>query len=211
MGGTEMTWGSTHGPRPDGPGDEYPDYLWPDEDDEPDDARPDEAGLPTAFGAGVPPDARVPRQQGVPPAPAYAPSVGARRRTVLALAGTAALACGLGAGAMLAYRQAQSDAAPAASVSQGTGSPGTTSPGTGQGSVTELAMVGRVIAVGSGTVTIGGGPMQPVTAAVTSATRFTGAVRTLAGVRAGNTVAAQITIVNGVARLVSLQDPASES
>jgi hypothetical protein len=137
---------------------------------------------------------------------------------------------------MLAYRQAQSDAAPTASVSQGTGSPGTTSPGTGspgtgspgtgspgtespgtgspgtgQGSVTELAMVGRVIAVGSGTVTIGGGPMQPVTAAVTSATRFTGAVRTLAGVRAGNTVAAQITIVNGVARLVSLQDPASES
>jgi hypothetical protein len=67
------------------------------------------------------------------------------------------------------------------------------------------------MAVRSGTITLGGGPMQSVTASVTSATRFTGSVRTLAAVRAGDTVAAQIVIENGVAKVVTLQDPASES
>jgi hypothetical protein len=53
--------------------------------------------------------------------------------------------------------------------------------------------------------------VQSVRAAVTSATRFTGTVRTLAAVRVGNVVQAQITVTNGTAKLVSLQDPASES
>jgi hypothetical protein len=36
-------------------------------------------------------------------------------------------------------------------------------------------------------------------------------VRTLASVRVGNVVEAQVTVTNGKAKLVSLQDPASES
>jgi hypothetical protein len=68
-----------------------------------------------------------------------------------------------------------------------------------------------VTAVGSSTITIAGRPGLSVTAAATPATRFTGTVRTLAQVHKGDTVDAQITIVNGVARVLSLQDPASDS
>jgi len=81
----------------------------------------------------------------------------------------------------------------------------------GQGADTQLAVVGRVVAVSGRTITIGGGPMQSVKASVTSATRFTGSARTLTAVRVGDIVAAQITEVNGVARVITLQDPASDS
>ncbi|HXW45545.1 MAG TPA: hypothetical protein VEL03_12205 [Streptosporangiaceae bacterium] len=181
------------------PDDEYPDFLWPDEDEERDDAQNGPDSL----------------RRGAPTMPAYEPPASGRKRSVLALAGTAVLACGLGAGAVLIYRQVQSASAPTAPVSQGTGSqgaaPGQSGGPAGQGSFTQVEMIGRVTAVGTGTITLGGGPAQPVQAAVTSATRFTGSVRTLAGVRVGDVVAAQIKIVNGVGKVVSLQDPASES
>jgi len=113
---------------------------------------------------------------------------------------------------VLVYRQVQSAGAPAAATSAGTGQrPGQGGGQAGPGSVTEMQLVARVTAVGSRTVTLGGGPVQSVTATVTSGTKFTGSVHTLAGVRVGDIVAAQITIADGTARVVSLQDPASES
>lgn len=194
-----MTGGTELSPCPDEPDDEYPGYLWPAEDDERDEDWPGARNARTSASrrAGGTVDAAVPVQWEVPPAPAYAPPASRSRRRLLPLAGTAVLACALGAGAMLAYRGALPEPAPAAAVSQGT--------------VEDVELVGRVISVVSGTVTIGGGPALQVTATVTRATRFTGTVRTLAGVHEGDTVEAQITILNGAARVVSLRDPASES
>jgi hypothetical protein len=71
---------------------------------------------------------------------------------------------------------AAAGSAPAASASQGTG----VLPGQGggpagqggavggQGSGTQLELVGKVAAVGPGTITVTGGPVQSVTADVTS-------------------------------------------
>jgi len=209
MGGSEMTRRTTHGQWPDGP-DEYPDFLWPDENEQ-DDAWPDSAGTAGHVRGGVAPDAHVPVRWEVPPTPGYGPPARRRIRSVLALAGTAVLACGLGAAAVLAYRGAEPASAPAAAPSQGSElAPGQGGGPAGRIQAEQMALVGRVTAVGSGTVTIAAGP-QAVRAAVAAGTRFTGAVRTLAGVRAGDIVAAEITIVNGVARVVSLQDPATDS
>jgi hypothetical protein len=74
-----------------------------------------------------------------------------------------------------------------------------------------MELVGQVTAVGKSSITVGGGPMQSVRAAVTSATKFTGTARTLAAVQVGDTVQVEITIVKGTAKVVSLQDPASQS
>lgn len=218
-----MTWDAEQDPRPEEPDDEYRDFLWPDDDEKddngPDDDWPEEGGRPAPVRAGVPEDVPVPWQWGVPPAIAGARVAGERRRRILTLAITGVVAVGLGAGAVLVYRSTLAGAMPAAAASPGTGQApgqggGQAGPGGGQAgqrAVTEMQVLARVTAVRSGTITFGGGPMQSVTAAVTSATRFTGSVRTLAGVSVGDTVAAQIMIDNGVAKVVTLQDPAGES
>jgi hypothetical protein len=207
-----MTSGSTQEPRPDRPDDEYPDFLWPDDDDKQDGDWPDRAGRPAGIGAAVPPDGPVPFRWGVPPAPAYARNASGRRRRALSLAITAVVGIGSGAGAVLAYRSAQAGSTPAAAASQGIGlSPGHGGGPAGPGPLVVQLVIGKVTAVGPGTITIGGGPMGAVKAAVTSATRFTGTARTLPAVRVGDTVQAQVTVTNGVARVVSLQDPASVS
>ena len=128
---------------------------------------------------------------------------------MLALTITAVVAIGLGAGAVLVYRNAQTASTPLAAASHGTGQ----APGqgggpagavpAGPGSATEMELVGQVIAVGKGSITVGGGPMQSVRAAVTRATKFTGTARTLAAVQVGDTVQVEITtIVNGTAKVV---------
>jgi hypothetical protein len=207
-----MAWGSAPDHRPGEAGDGYPDYLWPDEDDEQDEAAAGPAGRPEAMRTGLAPDAPVPYRWDVPPPPAFAGGARWPRRSILTLALTAVLAVGLGAGGVALYRDARAGSGPAAPASQGDGlQPGQGGGPAGQGTVTELGLIGKVTAVGPGTITFGAGPMESVKAAVTSATKFTGSVRTLSGVRVGDTVAAQITIVNGVARVASLQDPASES
>jgi hypothetical protein len=218
VGGTEMTWGTDQDPRPGKPedDDEYPDFLWPDDDDEQDDDRRRDAGRgdrPGRVGAGSPGDPLVPFQWAVPPAPAYPHDVGGRGRRIVTLGITAAIAIGLGAGAVLVYRHAQAGSTPTATASQSAGvpRPGQSGGPAGQGTVQELDIQATVTAVGSDTITIGGGPVQSVKAVVTSATRFTGSVRSLSGVRVGNDVAALIIIENGTARVVTLQDPASDS
>ncbi len=221
-----MTRGTTQDRWPDQPDDEYPDFLWPDDDDDDNAARgnrPDEAGRPPSLEAGVGRDRLVPVQWAAPPPPAYAASGRERRRRLLGLSVTVVVAFGLGAGAVLVYRNAQAGATPPAAASAGTGqasgqgggpagqSGGRVGPGGSQGIATEMELIAKVTAVGPGTITFAGGPMQQaVRAAVTSSTRFTGSVRTLASVRTGDVVAARIQIVDGIARVLILQDPAGQ-
>jgi hypothetical protein len=205
-----MIWGSTQDPLPDEPEDEYPDFLWPDDDEEEPSGTDGPAGSRRA-GEPVPP-APVPYPWAAPPPSAAAHEARDRRRRIVALSVTAAVAVGLGAGAVAVYRGIQPPSSPAAAASQSPGVvPGQGGGPAGQGAETQLAVVGRVVAVGGRTITIGGGPMQSVKASVTSATRFTGSVTTLTAVHVGDIVAAQITEVNGVARVITLQDPASDS
>jgi hypothetical protein len=120
---------------------------------------------------------------------------------------TAAVALTAGAAAVYTYQHAVGDGAagPAPAVTS-TAMP-SVSPG--GGAVTTIAVLATVVAIGHDSITVGGGPTPSITAEVTSATRFTGTARSLAHVRVGDRVAAQITESGGGARVVSLQDPAS--
>jgi len=176
--------------------DDGPDAGWP--DDWPEPGRPDEAHRPRGYG--VPP-------MNVGPRP--------RRRRGLALGLTFVVALGAGAGAVYLYKSDLAGSAPAAATSPNPratiGGPAAPGGQGGAGTAESVTVLGRVLAVGHDTVTVGGGPGQAITARATSATQFTGTVRSLAQVRAGDTVMAQITVSDGVARLVRLQDPASQS
>jgi hypothetical protein len=188
---TEQDWASElwpdDGPDPDWP-DDGSDPDWP--DDWPERGRPDTAHRPD--GSGVPPV-----------------DVGTGTRGVrgLALALTFVIALGAGAGAVYLYKSDPAGSATAATSP----SPAAPRGGTGAGSVESVMLLGRVLAVGQDSVTLGGGPGQAISAKVTSATQFTGTVRSLAQVRVGDTVTAQIAVQDGVARLIRLQDPASQS
>ena len=129
-----------------------------------------------------------------------------RRHRTVSLVVTAVLALGLGAGTVIIYRDLTTATTPTAAVHASTPAQGSS----GAGPFTQLMLIGEVTAVGRGTVTISV-PGQSLRAAVTRSTRFTGSVRALSGVRVGDMVAAQITAANGVAKIVSLQDPASQS
>jgi hypothetical protein len=216
VGGTEMTWGTDQDPQAGKPedDDEYPDFLWPD-DDEQDEDRPWDAGRrgqADGIKAEMPEEPLVPFQWAVPPPPAYPPDARGRTRRIVTLAITAVVAIGLGAGAVLVYRNAQASS-PTATASQSAGAPepGQSGGPAGQGAVQEMQIVAAVTAVGSDTITIGGGPVQSIKAEVTSATKFTGSVRSLSGVKVGDDVAAVIVVENGVAKVITLQDPASDS
>jgi hypothetical protein len=90
-------------------------------------------------------------------------------------------------------------------ISIGPGAPAGQPPPAASGT---LLVAGKVLAIRGTSVTIGAGP-QAVTARVTSSTRFAGQVTSIAGVRAGDMVMAQISARNGNAAVVALQDPAS--
>jgi hypothetical protein len=200
-GRTEQDWASELWPD-DGPDSDWPedgpDRGWPDDgadpewpDDWPERGWPDVAHRPDGYGV-----------------PAVDVGTGMRGRRLLALALTFVIALGAGGGAVYLYK---SDLAGPASGTASL-SPRTSIGGpAGAGSAESVMVLGRVLAVGHDSVTIGGGPGQAITARATSATQFTGTVRSLAQVRVGDTVTAQITVSDGVARLVRLQDPASQS
>ena len=189
-----MTRGSTHDPGPDEPGNEYPDYLWPDQDDR--------AAGPHGPGGGYDQRAAgpVPFRWPALPEPDPRQLAAGRRRRLIGITLTAVVAAGLGGGAAVVYRDARPAAANAAAAPSQRAEPGTTA---------GLELAGQVTAVGGRSITIAAGPAPPVRAAVTAATRFTGSVRTLAAVRIGDAVVARISVVNGAAAVVSLQDPAS--
>jgi hypothetical protein len=83
---------------------------------------------------------------------------------------------------------------------------GGTGPG-GSGGM-EMMLVGKVLAVSSGSITIGG-PGHSVTAVVTSSTKVTGNVSSIAGIKVGAEVSAQLTQRNGKTVAAAVQDPAA--
>ena len=169
-----------------GPGsDDWPDDLWPDDDDPP----------------GWPED-RPPKR---------------RFRPVLLLV-IGLLAAAAGAGVVLAVDglsgSSGGTAAPASQPSSltpvapgGNGQHGGGPlPGTGSSGTATLFMIGKVTAVSSRSITIGG-PAHTVTAAVTSSTRVTGSVSSIGAIKVGDQVSAQIMQNGGRSTAIAIQYP----
>ena len=193
---------------PAGPGsDDWPDDLWPGDDDPPGGGGPD-GGAPggPATAPGMPPG----RPGGEPP--------GRQPRWVLLLV-TALLAAAAGAAIVLAVHALSGSSAvtagPAGQPSSltpvapgGNGQPGGGPlPGTGSGGTGTLFVIGKVTAVSGTSITIGG-PGHTVTATVTGSTRITGKVSGISGIKVGDQVSAQIVQNGGAARASAIQDPA---
>jgi hypothetical protein len=81
-------------------------------------------------------------------------------------------------------------------------------PTPGPGQLLQLQIGGKVAAVSATSITITAGSQQ-VRAAVTSSTRVTGRVTSIAGVKTGDLVAAQITDAGGKLTATAIQDPSS--
>jgi len=175
---------------PDWPGDDAtgerdPDWPddWPDED-----------------------EADPPWRRAAPPA-AYPPGGGPGRRSLrpLALTVVAVVALGAGAGVALAVgRGLDNSASPSATPSS---QPSYAAPGGGSGSVGQGFIEGRVEAVSSTSITIGG-PGQSMTAAITAATKVTGNVTSIGSVKVGDEVSAQIAVSGAQVTATAIQDPA---
>jgi len=75
------------------------------------------------------------------------------------------------------------------------------------GATLRLEIGGPVTAVSATSITVGGG--RGVTAAVTKATKVTGKVTSIGGVKVGDVVSASMTGTNGKLTVTSIQDPAS--
>ena len=175
-------------PGPDWPGPDWPDHDWPDDD-----------GWPV--GDSVPLMAGQSGQRH------------AIQHWLVRMAIIAVVAAAAGAAVAFAVKDlvpGSPSASPAgASQHVGIGSGGTA----GQpppGASGMLMLGGKVRAVSARSITIGAGP-QTVTAQITSSTRVTGRVTSIAGVHVGDMVAARISERNGTAAVVVLQDPASLS
>jgi hypothetical protein len=124
----------------------------------------------------------------------------------------ALLAAAAGAGIVLAVDGLSGSSAtpgPASQpISQPTIQPGGALPGTGPGGAGgTLFVIGKVTAVSSGSITIGGAA-HAVTAAVTGSTRVTGNVSSIGAVKVGDQVSAQIVQDGGSATATAIQDPA---
>ena len=89
----------------------------------------------------------------------------------------------------------------------GTGGGPIPTPGPGQ--TLRLEMGGKVTAVSATSITLAAGDGQRVTAAVTGATKVTGKVADISGVKVGDMVTAQITGTGGKLTATAIQDPAS--
>jgi hypothetical protein len=187
-------------PEDEGPNDwsDERDPDWPDDWPDEDPARP-----PAPPGWPAPP---------YPPGPGRpGSSRGPRRPLVLAVVALAALAAG--AGIALAASSGPAPSAASAAPSQapsvsgpGQGNAGGGPPGGGSGPVGQLFVGGKVLKVSSTSISIGG-PGRSVTAAVTSATKVTGRVSGIGGVKVGDQVTAQITQGSGQATVTAIQDP----
>jgi hypothetical protein len=194
---------------PAGPGnDEWPDYLWPD----------DEEGAPGVAWPGLPPP------PGGPPRRRFRPAVLGTVIVVAALAGAGvALAAQVFSGRPHGPATANSRP-PVLSPAQpgGNGQPGTRIGGNGQPgsqiggngvpggagvSGGQIFIVGRVSAVSGNSITIGG-PARTVPASVTGATRITGKVTSISGIKVGDQVSAQISQQGSGLTVVAIQYPA---
>jgi hypothetical protein len=106
---------------------------------------------------------------------------------------------------------AANSVAPASGPAPSAGVPapgGGTVPGPGSGQAVQLEIGGKVTAVSATSITVTG-PDHQVTAAVTSATKVTGRVTGIGGVKAGDQVSMQATGTEGNLTATAIQDPAS--
>ena len=85
---------------------------------------------------------------------------------------------------------------------------GGATPSIPSGATLRLEIGGPVTAVSATSITLGGGG-RGVTAAVTKATKVTGKVTSIGGVKVGDVVSASMTGTNGKLTVTSIQDPAS--
>lgn len=168
----------------------------------------------------------------VPPPPGYPPppggwhrngGSGARRRGLLLAATAVAAAAFAFAVADAAIHDAPGRPAASATPSGGgyggdpSGRPGGGTqlapqgggaPSLPSGAMMQLEIGGPVTAVSATSITVGSGD-RAVTAAVTSATKITGKVTSIGGIKVGDLVSALITGTNGKLTADSIQDPAS--
>ena len=198
---------------PAGPaGGEWPDDLWP-----ADDEVPGQQGNPAAGSRTL---ADGTHADGTPPLPRGWPGADGPPRTRWLRPGVLAtvIISGAVAGAVVAAAVLHDFSSPAASgqppaLSQqqpgGNGAPaGGTLPGGALGGPgSGMFVLGTVTAVSGSSITIGG-PGHTITATVTSATRVTGKVTGLGGIKVGDHVSAQLTQDGGRVTAVAIADPA---
>jgi hypothetical protein len=148
----------------------------------------------------------------------------ARRGWLLALTAVVAAAFGFGVVVVALHEAAGPASAGAAPSSSATASPGTGTSGAGNGTqpapqggglpllppgaMERLEIGGQVTAVSATSITLNGGG-QEITATVTRATKVTGKVTSISGVKVGDFVSASISGANGKLTADSIQDPAS--
>jgi hypothetical protein len=201
-------------------------YHEPDEFDELDDFDDEEGPGPAWPAPGYPPGAPGEPPRGWPRAPGARASEaraseggGGGRGWLLTLTAVVAAALGFGVVVVALHETTPNpvaaSAAPSSTPSSGTGN-GTqlAPPGGGglrplpSGATERLEIGGPVTAVSPTSITLDGGG-QAVTATVTSATRVTGKVTSIRGIKVGDLVSALITGSNGKLTAESIQDPAS--
>ena len=188
-------------------GGEWPDDLWP-----ADDEVPGQQGNPAAGSRTL---ADGTHADGTPPLPPGWPGADGPPRTRWLRPGVLAtvIISGAVAGAVVAAAVLHDFSSPAASgqppaLSQqqpgGNGAlPGGAQGGPGSG----MFVLGAVTAVSGSSITIGG-PGHTITATVTGATRVTGKVTGLGGIKVGDQVSAQLTQDGGRVTAVAIADPA---
>jgi hypothetical protein len=199
-------------------GEDWPDDLWPAEDDA--------AGQhgDAAAGDGSRASAAPPLPSGWP---AGSPRIRLLRPAVMAAVIIVAAAAGAGVAAAVVHDLSSPASGagagggpPAANPGQpgggtlpggelpgGAGPAGGVGPGGGAGSARTMFVIGTVTAVSGTSITIGG-PGHKVTATVTGATRVTGKVAGIGGIRVGDQVSAQLTQGSGRTIAVAIADPA---
>jgi hypothetical protein len=130
---------------------------------------------------------------------------------------TAVIAAAAGFLAVIAVRDLSAHPAAANSVAPASGaapSAGVPAPGggavpaPGRGQTVQLEIGGKVTAVSATSITVAG-PDHQVTAAVTSATKVSGRVSSITGVKAGDQVSMHAAGTEGNLTATAIQDPAS--
>ena len=172
-------------------GQDWPDDLWPADDD----GAAGQQGDPAAGGG---------TQGGTPPLPPVWPGTAGTPRAGLLRPGVLAtvIIAGAVAGAVVAAAVLHDFSSHAAS-----GQPPALSQQQPSGSGTGMFVIGAVTAVSGTSITIGG-PGHTITATVTGATRVTGKVAGLGGIKVGDHVSAQLTQDGGRVTAVAIADPA---
>lgn len=199
---------------PAGPGsDEWPDDLWPDDDNSGVSGDPWAPSVPPGGPGGMPGPGTGAGPGGGPARRRFSPITLAAIAVVAVVAG-AAIALGLqlfgspAASAPSSQPSALSPLQPGAGAQPGSGGQAGPNGGfPGGGGVGQAFLIAKVLKVSPTSITLGG-PGRSITASVTSSTRITGKVSAISGIKVGDQVSAQITEGNGGPTVTAIQDPA---